>query len=206
MIRLSIAAYHLVRAIGVDGTFSRLILATCSITAGSVFAATEFRAILLDVYASTVTLYAIICFSLYVDDGSFACADYESDAVAIVAAATDHVAKQLEDFQTGLGLTVSTTESVAVASIISLACLLSKVSATGKATTARRAKLLGTAVCGVAKRTTSVLQKRLANLRCKVRQPGVKNDRSSSRAYDQSLWYTCRYVRCLPVEHVRQPP
>ena len=47
MVRLSIASYRLMRSIGIDGSYSRLIVATCGITTGSVFATSELRIIML---------------------------------------------------------------------------------------------------------------------------------------------------------------
>ena len=41
LLRMSLRAYRLLRVICVDGAFSRTILATCGITAGSCFATTE---------------------------------------------------------------------------------------------------------------------------------------------------------------------
>ena len=54
LLRLSLAAYRLPRAIGVEGVFSRCIIATRGITAGSGFATTELRALLLDVIDNEV--------------------------------------------------------------------------------------------------------------------------------------------------------
>ncbi len=49
ILRLALAAYRLPRVIGIGGVFSRMIIAVCSITAGSGFATSELRVLLLDV-------------------------------------------------------------------------------------------------------------------------------------------------------------
>ncbi len=48
VLQLSLAAYRLLRTIGVDGVYSRTIKATRGITAGSGFAHSELRVLLLD--------------------------------------------------------------------------------------------------------------------------------------------------------------
>jgi hypothetical protein len=48
LLRLCLAAYRLHRAVGVDGIYSRKVLATRGITAGAGFAALELRLLLLD--------------------------------------------------------------------------------------------------------------------------------------------------------------
>ena len=48
ILRLSIAAYTLCRAIGIDGVYSWLITATRGFTAGSGFATSELRVLMLD--------------------------------------------------------------------------------------------------------------------------------------------------------------
>ena len=57
LLRLSLAAYRLPRAIGVEGVYSRQIVACRGITAGSGFATTELRILLLDVIDQTYQLY-----------------------------------------------------------------------------------------------------------------------------------------------------
>ena len=70
LLRLSLAAYRLPRAVGVEGVYSRPIIATRGITAGSGFATTELRVLLLDVIDSTYVLWPSIDLAVYVDDMS----------------------------------------------------------------------------------------------------------------------------------------
>ena len=49
ILRLSLASYRLSRSVGIDGNYSRLIVACRGITAGAGFATSELRVLLLDV-------------------------------------------------------------------------------------------------------------------------------------------------------------
>ena len=55
-------------AVGIDGIYSRCIVAVLGITAGSGFATTELRLLLLDVIESTYVLWANVQLTLYVED------------------------------------------------------------------------------------------------------------------------------------------
>ena len=69
LLRLSLAAYRLARTIGVDGVYSRLIVATRGITAGSGFATSELRVLMLDLIFALQARWAnIIITKVYVDD------------------------------------------------------------------------------------------------------------------------------------------
>jgi len=46
LVRMSVASYRLARSIGIDGAYSRMVVATRGITAGSVFATSELRIII----------------------------------------------------------------------------------------------------------------------------------------------------------------
>ena len=59
VLRLSLAAYRLARAVGINGMYSRCIVAARGIAAGSGFATTELRLLLLDVVACHQT--HIVC-------------------------------------------------------------------------------------------------------------------------------------------------
>eukprot|EP00973_Karenia_brevis_P030846 4254122-Karenia_brevis.AAC.1 len=69
LIRLSLAAYRLRRSIGIDGVYSRLIVATRGITAGSGFATSELRVLLLDMMEAIQLRWAgVLVAKLFVDD------------------------------------------------------------------------------------------------------------------------------------------
>ena len=65
--RLSLAAYRLRRAIGVGRVYSRVVVAVLGITAGSGFATTEMRMLLLGVVDEAYTFWPTITLALYVD-------------------------------------------------------------------------------------------------------------------------------------------
>ena len=68
ILRLSLAAYRMPRAIGVGGVYSRMIIATRGITAGSGFATTELRILFLDIIDQTYRLFPTLELAVYVDD------------------------------------------------------------------------------------------------------------------------------------------
>ena len=67
---MSLCAYRAPRAIGCGGTFSRLVVATQGITAGSGMATTELRILFLTMVDESYRIFADIgvSFSYYVDD------------------------------------------------------------------------------------------------------------------------------------------
>ncbi len=67
VLRLSLAAYRMQRVVGIDGVYAIIARATCGITAGSGFATTELRLLLLDVDRSVATLWPVRL-TPYVDD------------------------------------------------------------------------------------------------------------------------------------------
>ena len=69
LLRLCLAAYRLQRAIGVDGIYSRKVVATRGITAGAGFAALELRLLLLDLMQILQQRWGPeLVLKLYVDD------------------------------------------------------------------------------------------------------------------------------------------
>ena len=69
-LRLSLAAYRLPRSLGIDGAYSRLIVATLGITAGSGFACTELRVMFIDLLDELIEAnpYADLRLIVYVGD------------------------------------------------------------------------------------------------------------------------------------------
>jgi len=141
LLRLSLQAYRIRRTICVEACFSRCVTATRGITAGSCFATSELRLLLLDIIDDTFTIWKTIEFSLYVDDATLSASGSQVYAAAVVAGATDFVVRRLEE---DLKLEVSTTKSIAAASKFSVAELTAYFSVTGKYKPARAAKMLGT--------------------------------------------------------------
>ena len=69
LLRLSLAAYRLPRALGISGVYQRVIMACRGITAGSGFATTELR-VLMHTMIATVRKWwwATVDLKVYVDD------------------------------------------------------------------------------------------------------------------------------------------
>ena len=100
---MSFAAYRIERSIGTNGMFSAKVQATQGITAGSGFATTELRALLIDLIQAVSTLWPIDA-KLYVDDLTLAASGKPRAVANTIAQATDFA---VVHFQEVLGLEVS---------------------------------------------------------------------------------------------------
>jgi len=140
LLRLSLKAYRIARVVAVEGVFSRTVVATCGITAGSCFATTELRLLLVDVLAETYRLWPAIDIALCVDDATLAATGFALDVAVVVAGATDTMVDLME---VGLGLQVSVAKSVTAASRPSIAECVRRLSVTGKLKKVITTKMLG---------------------------------------------------------------
>ena len=166
ILRLSLAAYRLPRAIGVDGVYSRLIVASRGITAGSGFASAELRVLLLDVVDNTYRLFPSIELAVYVDDITpYTSGRNASAVVTRVGNATDYLVHVLQD---KYELEVSAKKSYALASSPKLATRLARASRSHKLVAKRACKLLGAPIGGGRRRSVRPLKKRLKDFRSKV--------------------------------------
>ena len=165
VLRLSLASYRLSRAIGVDGVYSRLVVATCGITAGSVFATYELKVLLLGICDETYRLFPSIDLKLYVDDLTISCWGHKVEVLCTVANATRHIVRHMED---KLGLEVSKTKSVSNGHTFEMARLIAKISRTGKITAQRSVKMLGACGGNGRKRCAKFLTSRTGNTSTKV--------------------------------------
>jgi hypothetical protein len=158
-LRLSLAAYRMPRSVGVDGSYSRFIIASRGITAGSGFATHELRVLLMDPVEAANKAWPHVQITVYVDDFTLEVA-HESRAVTahMVAGATDLVVKYLE---IDLECQLSEKKSISVASTFTLARQIAATSKSKKVTPQRSAKLLGTGSCGGRRRTMKVMKARL---------------------------------------------
>ena len=84
LLRLCLASYRLRRTIGIDGAYSKMVRACRGITAGSGFATSEMRLVLIRVIDRALTLYPTITPTLFVDD-----------LAAAVCALAKHAIKQM---------------------------------------------------------------------------------------------------------------
>lgn len=145
-LRLSLAAYRLPRALGADGAFSRLLVASRGITAGAGFATTELRILLHSVVIGTMRRWPLVRITLYVDDATLEV--YHSSmrlTQSTIAGATDCMVDML---QVGLGLECSAKKSGVVGSSPAIASRAAASSRTRMLMPWRNAKLLGTSSGG----------------------------------------------------------
>ncbi len=174
LLRLSIAAYRLPRALGIDGAYSRR-MAALDITAGAGFATTELRILLYEVVTSTLWAWSLITLFLYFDDATLEIASSSQRVSQLVlAGATNHFVTLLED---GLQLEVSTVKSGCVASSHALAKDISKATRKQVAQPWRHAKLLGVGSAGGRRRCTKVIKMRVKQF--KKRIPRIRRLRTT---------------------------
>ena len=135
------------------------------ITAGSGFATSELRVLVLDVIDSTYILWPSIVLAVFVGDLTIeACGQ---SAASMVAQATDHI---ITFFEKGLRMVISSTKSLTVGSKLSVANRVHAHMYSKKAKPARQAKLLGTSSGGGRKRSVVHLFKRIGKVRSKVQR------------------------------------
>ena len=160
VLRLSLAAYRLCRAVDIDGAFSRRVRATRGITAGSGFATSELRLLLQGVVERVQSHWSpsMVKLKLYVDDLTVTVSGVLYRAARLLAVVVDFLVHIL---QTEMRLKVSAKKSKVVASRGRLAIAASCYMRTQKVKPASHAKLLGTGVVGGKRRSTYVMRVRL---------------------------------------------
>ena len=67
-LRLTLAAYRLPRSVGIDGAYSRTIIASRGITAGAVSATIDLKVLLYECIVDTMRHWPLASIWLYVDD------------------------------------------------------------------------------------------------------------------------------------------
>ncbi len=143
VLQLSLSAYTLPRTVGIDGVYSELLVATRGIVAGSGFATSELRLLMMDVITPVLERWGdAVDLTLYVDDLTVATSGDPAEAARRCAAVVDMITHKLEK---DLELVVSTKKSVVTASSVRLAAEVARQVAGNKLKPVRRAKLLGTA-------------------------------------------------------------
>jgi len=167
LLRMSLAAYRLRRSIGVDAVYSRLVTATCGITAGSTFATTELRLLLIGAIDMTCSVWCSVEMFVYVDDMTVAAVGDWASASALVAGATDMLVAILQD---DLKMVVSLTKSVVVGSSFKVAKRVQQLSLTGKVLAVRATKLLGTPCGGGRRRAIRASRIRVRKFAAKVKR------------------------------------
>ena len=144
-----------------------LLRATRGITAGSVFATTELRVLLLQWLDEAAALSRIVTLTVYVDDTSI---EAEGSALAVRLAVTK-TTRHFTDSLRSIGMEFSPTKNACVASSDGLAERIVKALPGLKACSQRRVKSLGGALATGKRRNTQVQQRRLQAFR------GVRKER-----------------------------
>ena len=140
-----------------------MVWAYRGIVAGSSFATTELRLLLLTVTQSMQKCWPRINLSLFVDDATLEVEDDQPTmAAAELAAATDWL---VDAFQTDLKLEVSPSKSVVIASMLGLAKTTARISRCQALRAQTHGKLLGVDSCGGRRRRVTVLKHRLKNFK-----------------------------------------
>jgi len=197
LLRLSLRAYRIQRTVSVDSCCSRCIVATRGITAGSCFATSELRLLLLDVIDATYAIWTTIEFALYVDDATISASGDSLTAAAVVAGATDHAVGILEH---DLELEVSVAKSVVAGSSFSVAERTAFFSVTGKIKPMHTVKVLGAPSGGGKRRSVvhSVRRVRKFSKRSRrtrsLRKLGVKVRQLVRMAGTPAITYGCEVM------------
>ena len=157
VLRLSLATYLLNRVVRIGRVVSHTIKALRGITAGSGFATTEMRVILIRAIDSAIRLFPRVVPTLFVDD-----------LAAEQIAPDDHIIKDLggfaenvAGFSTKTGMELSKTRSVCTASSYSLGARLCRRWKQHGIHFAKRVKALGAGLGAGVRRNVQALQARL---------------------------------------------
>jgi hypothetical protein len=142
VLRLSLAAYRLRRAVGIDGAYSRCIIAVLGVTAGSGFATTELRLLMIDVVVSKRDAWPLVSISMYVDDGTIEsshrlCSCMQRMLTGATSVLIDICEQQLQ-------LEISAKKSAVVGCSLKVARSAVQAISNKALCVARHAKLLGT--------------------------------------------------------------
>lgn len=193
LLRLSLAAYRLHRTVGADGHYSRTVVAARGITAGSGFATSELRLLLMDVMEETRSAWGnSVRLTLYVDDLTISMKGAARSISARLAAEVDHI---VDIFQKQLALQVSVTKSTVVASSKGIANRVVRKPWRGILKAASHAKLLGTATSGGRRRSTKVINARLSKFRrvvskmWQLRKSGANTEQMTRAAGTAAVTY-----------------
>ena len=195
LLKLSIAAYRLRRSVGIDGAYSATVQATRGITAGSGFATTELRVLLLDLVVLLKARWPIILtIKLYVDDLTLAACGLPQKVIKTLAAAVDFAVEYLEG---SLRMAVSSKKSKVLASRPAIAEAVLEAASSSRTSTTTRAKLLGVDSVGGGRRSTATFRARLSafsetvNKYQSLRRAGANTVQMVRTAGPPALMYGC---------------
>lgn len=163
ILRLTLAAYRLIRVLSIEGVFSRKVRATRGITAGSGFATGELRILLMDLMKALKAIWAdrgLINLKLFVDDLTIAASGSPQWLVKLAIEVADFV---VEWFESKLKMEVSDTKSKIISSSPVIAQAVAAGAKSKKLKTAEITQLLGTDTAGGRRRRTQTQQDRFSS-------------------------------------------
>ncbi len=166
LLRLSIASYLMPRSIRVDGVYSRIVIASRGITAGSIFATTELRVLIIRAVDKVVVTVPRAKLTLYVDDLS-------AESAGTLKTVTEDLERATEAIAEGflpLGLRLSPHKNVCTASTPSVGKAIADRLTSRKVKFRRQVKSLGIGLGGGRRRNVSVANARLKEFRKKARR------------------------------------
>ena len=164
ILRLSIAAYRADRVLRVCGVYSQPITPQRSLTAGSAFATTEMRLVMIHIVDAALQVAPIVCPTLYVDDLSAEAAGGERVVVSQVCAFTLTFCRKVEADH----MTVSRTKTLCTASTPSVGARLANGLKEFGIQYHGRVTSLGSAMGSGRRRNATVLNKRLKAFRARA--------------------------------------
>ena len=193
LLRLSISAYRLARALGIEGVFSRCVIATRSITAGSGFATTELRVLLFDLILEVQQRWSpTLMTTTFVDDLTLSASGTPVVIVKLMLRALTFVMHVLQE---RLKMQVSTKKSLALSGRPTLSKALCKALGSCNITHSRAAKLLGADNAAGRRRSTRVARTRVAKVKRSIgkyrqmRRQGIKTRVLARAAATTSITY-----------------
>ena len=140
LLRMALTIYKVTRHVGIGGTVGQGVRARRGITAGSAFATRELRMLLLNIFDRAHRMHPTATLSLYVDDGTIEAMGPAAMVTETLVGATNCIC----DGMNGVGLTVSRTKNVVVASSQELGKAIEEGTRGWKVRFVRATKMLGT--------------------------------------------------------------
>lgn len=166
VLRLSLAAYRLPRTLRIGQVFSFLVTACRGITAGSGFATSEMKLIMLHIVEGALTFAPMVQPTLFVDDLAAEIVSPVKVIAKQLAVFVKHVAKKVAES----AMELSATKCVCNASTDELGHELEEKLKPLKVTYQRRVKSLGVGLTGGRRRNTNVMNGRLRKCTGRMRR------------------------------------
>ena len=197
LLRLSLASYRLVRSVGVDGVYSRCIVATRGITAGAGFATVELEVLLFDTILGLQAWSPTLVVKVFIDDITLAACGLPRVIIRVLVEALDFLVQQLE---VHLRMLVSDGKSKVLAGRPSIAAAVLKAIESDKLALTRHGKLLGTDTVGGRRRSTITFLERVqtfSEARPRIhalRRVGVNSAQIVRTAGTPAVMYGCEVM------------